>query len=234
MVALVCAAGCAPAWSQQSPTWEEPPTWYGTLALGKALSVEDTRADIQLSGPPVPIRLDGTLFHDGGSVGSLAFGRQGRRDPDKPDEQPLFWRLEGEWWSARLDRERFEAGIVSAPLNDRARAQGLFLNGLIRVAATEKTQWWLGAGLGWAKVNFPLASAYVPGCGCLPQASSNGAALRLKAVAERKMGDSSALFLELSHVNLSGSSSSPSGQWPLTTYSHPGVTSIALGWRVRF
>lgn len=235
-LAVTVAAACLPAWSQSqaNPSWQEPAGWYGTLALGQALSVGDTTANVNLGGAPVNVSLDGTLRYDGGSIGSLAIGRMGRKEPERAGEQPLHWRVEGEWWSARIDRERFDIGIVSAPLDDRLRAQGLFLNGLVQVAATENTRWWLGGGIGRVKVRYPNASSAVPGCNCLDSASSQATALRIKAVAERKVSESSALFLELGYVDLSGSAITGGTGFPQTRYAHPSFGNVSIGWRTRF
>ena len=234
LAAVALAAALSPAWGQASKNWQEAPGWYGSVAIGQALSVEDTQTRVNLGGAPVNVSLDGTIRYDKGNVGSLAVGRQGRSAPQRAGEDPVFWRVEGEWWTSRLERERFEAGILSASLNDRVRAQGLFLNGLIRVAATENTQWWIGTGLGRVKVRQPEASAATPGCGCLGGASSSNTAIRLKALAERKVTESSALFLELSYTDIFGTTRTAAGKLPQTSYSHPAVGALAIGWRTRF
>ena len=235
-MAATLSTAWLPAWSQaQAPAaWQEPVGWYGTVALGQALSAGDTTANVNLGGSPVNVSLDGKLHHDGGSVGSLAIGRMGRKEPERAGDQPLHWRVEGEWWTARVDRERFDIGVVSAALNDRLRAQGVFLNGLVQVAATENTRWWLGGGIGRVKVRQPNASSAVPGCNCLDSASSQATALRLKAVAERKVSESSALFLELGYVDLSGSATTRGAGYPQTRYSHPSIGNVSIGWRTRF
>ena len=70
-MAATLSTAWLPAWSQaQAPAaWQEPVGWYGTVALGQALSVGDTTANVNLGGSPVNVSLDGKLHHDGGSVG---------------------------------------------------------------------------------------------------------------------------------------------------------------------
>lgn len=63
---------------------------------------------------------------------------------------------------------------------------------------------------------------------------SQATALRIKAVAERKLSESSALFLEVSYVDLSGSAITGGTGFPQTRYAHPSFGNVSIGWRTRF
>ena len=64
LAALALAAALSPAWGQATKNWQEAPGWYGSAAIGQALSVEDTQTRVNLGGAPVNVALDGMLRYD--------------------------------------------------------------------------------------------------------------------------------------------------------------------------
>jgi len=224
----VSVAGIVPVASAAT----EDPAWYLTIAGGVKASARDTDSTVNLGQAPVQITLEGSMRYNGGQVAALALGKQFHSYPTNADQEPWHWRIEAELWQGRFQRSTFDVGVLHVNLDDFVRASVLFLNGLLRIGATEKTRWWLGAGVGYGKVRLPDASS-VASCTCLSVASGDGAAGHVKLVSELLFSERTAGFLELGYVSLP--TTSTIGALNSRT-SHEGLRSstIALGLRIRF
>ncbi len=203
--------------------------WYGTGALARSVSVSGGGPEVSLGGG---VQVAGSTDHGTARAGALAIGHEWRRLRD--GEAPRHVRLEGEWWSARLPRESVRLGTTTAHAGDAVRAQALFVNGLVRLATTEHSRWWAGAGLGWASVRVPDGSALFPAfasCGCLRAESGSGLAWRLKLQGERAVSEHAAVFAELAYTRLP---TAGGGSAPAASYGGWGVTTVGVGVRLRF
>lgn len=226
------ALGGPQAWASAADA-ADAPGWYATLSAGAKLGSGSSDTRVDMSGPPVPISLSGQTQWGHGPVVSVAVGRQMRSEGNDAADDKQLLRLEGEWWHGRVQRQSVRVAALNANTSDSMTANALFLNGLVRVASTENTRWWVGAGVGIARAELPDASSIAASCGCLGAASGNGAAFRLKAQAERWLSESTAVFAELGYVRLPGISTSGSG-FPQTHYDGVGVTHLSVGLRTRF
>lgn len=207
--------------------------WYGTVAGGVKLNQGSSTTQVEEGVLGVPVLLSGRTQWGHGPTFSASLGRQFRMEGADRSEDARLWRLEGEYWGGRLERKSFKVAALNARLGDRLRADALFLNGLVRVASTEHSRWWLGAGIGYADVRLPDASGGPLNCACLGAAGGSGTAYRFKAQAERLLSDQSAVFLELGYVKLPSVASTATG-FPKTRYDGLGVTHLSVGWRQRF
>lgn len=201
--------------------------WYGTATLERSLSISDSGPKVNMGGG---VNISGDTSYGASPAFALSLGKEFRRE--RQNEEPLHYRLEGEFWSGRLARESMKLGLLSAKLSDDVTARALFLGGSVRWAKTENTRWWLGGAVGIAKVTVPDATAAFSGaCGCTRAADGTGLAWRVKMLGERNISDHSAVYLELAHTRLPSVSN---GGLPSTTYGAWGVTSLGVGYRYRF
>lgn len=174
--------------------------WYATVAAGKLLHPRNTGADITLGGI-APIELAGHVEYADGTAVTATVGRQVRWDDDPEEDSEQHWRAEAELWHGRAERDGVDAGILQADLDDKVTATALFINAQYRLAATTHTRWWLGVGLGYARVRMPDASQ-VANCSCLGPAYGTGTAGRIKLSVEYTLSPRTALFLQLGYVAL--------------------------------
>lgn len=201
--------------------------WYATATLERSLSISDSGPKAHMGGV---VNLSGETTYGASPAFALSVGKEFRRE--RQNEEPSYYRLEGELWSARLARESVKIGLLSANTSDDVSARALFLGGAMRLAKTENTRWWLGGAVGIAKVTVPDASALLGGsCNCTRAADGTGMAWRLKMLGERNISEHSAVYLELAHTRLPSISNSG---LPSTTYGAWGVTSVGVGFRHRF
>jgi opacity protein-like surface antigen len=219
-------------WAVQSETIDET-GWYATLEGGTTGSTGSTFTQVTEGNVRIPIKLTGHTAWDRGTLGSVAVGRQMRIKGERGSEDEMLVRVEGEWLHARLKREGFHVAAVNANLSDAMDANALFLNGLVQIASTEKTRWWLGAGIGWAKARLPDAVSATYPCGCLGAAGGTGTAYRVKLQVERLLSEKTALFGELGYVKLP-SQQTIATSFPKTHYDTKGFTHISIGYRIRF
>ncbi|NQV69648.1 MAG: hypothetical protein HQ498_06450 [Pseudohongiella sp.] len=213
----------------------EAPSWYSTLSGGVLLNPRDSDSTVRLGTAPVAFTLDGLMRFNGGQTLAVAIGRQGHTDQNDTTEEPTHWRLEAEYWHGRIERSSFHVGVLHANLNDSVQANALFVNALLRVYATEKSRWWLGAGLGYARVRMP--SAYSPTthtCTCLNSADGNGLAAQVKLIGERLLSDRTALFLQLGYLQVPDSSTSSRTTSSSARHDQLRSGNVAVGIRFRF
>lgn len=228
--------GAAQAQPQGKRSHDGEPAWVLSASAGMAQGRSSVPLTIGLGGL-VPIRLQGAVMTDTGGAQAVSLARQFEGSPSDDGQYRRVWRLELESWKADVRRLGFSAGVASAPLNDSFEARGLFVNGLIRVATTERTRWWAGAGVGRVRLSVPDASATLPGCACLQAGEAEGSAMRLKGRGEwmvRSEADSrTALFVEGAYSRMPAlSTRSSSGA--STTYEAWGLRTVTLGLRTQF
>jgi len=175
--------------------------WYATAAAGALLSPKDRGTYVKLGGGAVPIQLDGDIKYADGTALMLTVGRQFQHGEDTVDKTARRWRVEAELWHGRANRDTVDIGILQEGLDDTVRASALFLNAQYRLAATTRTRWWLGAGVGYARLRVPDASK-VANCSCLGSADGAGQAGRIKLAVEYTLGPRVDAFLQLGYVAL--------------------------------
>lgn len=209
--------------------------WYGQAQVGQGRSGSQD-VDVALGGG---VNLSGQASLGAGTVYSLAVGRQwlgGERD----DDERTPWRLEGEFWSGSAKREQVSLGALTVRPGDTVRASALFLNGAGRVWESEERGkrrftplWraWLGAGVGFARVTVPDASALAP-CNCLASASGSGVAFQVKLQAERQLSENAQLVLQAGRVWLPDATTG--GGLPKTTWGARSVDQLLVGVRFAF
>lgn len=207
--------------------------WYATLEAGVTNQMGSMFTQVTEGNTRIPIKLTGHTAWDRGTVGSVALGRQIRLKGDLGSDDETMVRFEGEWLHARLERKGFHVAAVNANLSDVMHANAVFVNGLMQIARTDKTRWWLGAGVGRAKVRLPDAVSTTYPCGCLGPASGTGAAYRIKIQGERLLSDKTALFGELGYVKLP-SQHTTATSFPKTHYESKGFAHVSIGYRIRF
>lgn len=232
---LLSGAVLALGWAC-SASWAHPADesgWYGTVAAGATLSTPDSGTQVLEGNNRVQIRLAGTTRWGHGQLGTLAVGRQFRWGDNGEPDQGLPLRLELESVHLRLQRQSFHVAASNALIDDRLRADALFVNGLVRIGQTEHTRWWLGAGIGHANVRLPNAISPKNSCACLGPAKGTGLAYRAKLQAEYLLSDHSTVFAELGHVRLS-SLNTTAATPPYTRYDRPSLTHLSAGYRQRF
>lgn len=200
---------------------------YAAISAGAIGFIQGGTPDVTLSGWR-PVSLPGSADYGAGFTANATAGWQFRTGADGD----LNFRIEGEYWYGQFQRNNVQVGRLSLSTNDQLRGQALFLNGLVRFAATESTRWWAGAGLGYASLKIPGLAAQATGCNCLGADTATGLSFRAKIQGEYILSDMTALFLELGYVYLpSGSAVNASSQ---TRYSGVSLPQIGLGLRARF
>ena len=229
-VAFALTLGMMPLLYAATPVTEDP-AWYSTISGGVLLNPRDSDSSVQLSKTPVAITLDGLMRFNGGQVLAATIGKQWHTNEDNTDKEPKHRRLEVEYWQGRVERSSFDAGVLHAILDDSVHANALFVNALQRVFSTEKSRWWLGAGLGYARVRMPGASS-LDTCACLNSAEGNGLAAQVKLIGERLLSERTALFLQVGYLQVPGSST----KTPNSSASHEKLLSgnVLIGFRIRF
>ena len=242
LVAVCCAVlgVCVPHAAQADQAGarhDGEPAWVLSASTGVAMGRAGVPLTIALGGL-VPIRLQGMVMTESGQVQALSLARQFEGSQSDDGEYRRVWRLELEGWKADIRRTGFTAGVASSPLNDAFEARGLFINGLVRVARTERSRWWVGAGVGRVQLSVPDASTTLPGCGCLQAGDTDGRTMRLKARIEWPIGpvnevNRSAVFVEGAYSRMPAfSTGSASGA--STTYEAWGLRTLNLGLKTQF
>lgn len=206
---------------------------YASISAGAGLTAGDLTHQLRLSAGTMPITLSGTTSMDRGRFMSFTIGRQMHDKPGADVPDPKRWRLEAQWWGGSLPRNRFRTGQLTVGLNDDVSVSGLYGHGLARLWRGDASQWWLGAGLGYARVSIPDATAASPGCGCLNGNSANGASLRLISTLERSLSESSSLFGTLMYTTLP-KASTPANALPSVETQIPAALELGIGLRFTF
>lgn len=232
---LLGVLATSPAWASSTPVPvnHDDPAWVLSGSLGLARAPATLPVTVALTTGTVPIRLAGEARLEGGMAGSLSLARQfeGYVSDDGRRRHPM--RLELEGLAARIERPSLVVGVAQAQTRDELRLRGVFLNGLVRLTHSERTHWWIGAGIGRAGTSLPDASTALPGCGCLKAGSGEDWTWRVKARAEWATGERSALFLEAAYSPWP-SVSTGQGSGPATAYEKFGLSNALLGWRLLF
>jgi hypothetical protein len=188
--------------------------------------------------------LEGTSRYHGEYAFDIAVGHEflldncDDKDAEKPGEKlvkrevskPKHLRLELELFDGCVRRKSIDIGDIHASMNDCIDVQALFVNALYRVASSEHTRLWLGAGAGYAHTRYADAS-YLASCDCFSAATSDGLAFRLKMQAERTISKSSALFAELGYMHLPATKTAALLS---TDYGSLSLTTVGVGLRTRF
>lgn len=229
--ALIAVNGAAHA--QASSPVIEPEITYGTLSGGLVMRVGTLSHQISLSGGAVPIRVDGVATLNRGTNYTLALGRQWHEAITREDPEPRHWRLEGEWWSASVPREKFQSRLLQVALNDEMTITGLYANALVRVNASQDFRWWAGAGIGHARVRLPDANSLSAGCGCLGSSSASGASIRLKTLVEHPVSEKVGVYGEAVYTRLPQISAS-GNTYPQSSIQVPSPLSVNVGLKARF
>ena len=229
---------------------------YLQLAGGAALS---SSADVTV-GLGANVRLPGHAQYDKGGLWSVTLGRQFLRDeteeakqkrlqagkPTDPKEferQPM--RLELELMSASVTRNTIAVAAETVHPRDKIQPSAVFVNAAIPIGQSDELYtpedtkrlpeplWrtWLGAGLGYAHLSYPSASA-LSGCNCLRAASGSGLAFQVKLQAERQVGENTYLFAQLGRVWLPGITTTQGAQQ--TEYGRWGINNLMVGVRWAF
>jgi hypothetical protein len=232
---LVGALGTSIAWASATPVAvnHDDPAWVLSGSLGLARAPATLPVTVALSTGAIPITLAGEARLEGGTAWSLSLARQfeGHVFDEGRRRHPM--RLELEGLSATIERPSLGIGVAQVQPRDELQLRGVFLNGLVRVANSERTHWWIGAGIGRAGTSVPDASSALPGCGCLKAGSGDDWTWRVKARGEWATGDRTALFLEAAYSPWPAVST---GQvtGPTTSYGKFGLKNLLLGWRMLF
>lgn len=226
---------------------------YLQLAGGAALS---SSADIDVGLGSI-VKLPGSARYDRGSLWGVTLGRQFLREEDEQEKQkraqaskaagekpqePQPMRVELEFWNAAVKRNTITLAAETVHPNDKIKPRVLFVNLAVPIAESDEQYppedpkrkpeplWrtWLGAGIGYASLSYPSASA-ISGCNCLREASGNGLAYQLKLQAERQIGENTYLFGQIGRVWLP--SVSVAQGTIRTEYGRWGVNNLAIGVR---
>ncbi len=199
---------------------------YFTASVAAVLSAHG--GDLTVS-PGGGVRIPGTQALGRGRDLALAVGREFRHE--REGDEPLHTRLELQLRDLAIDRNGASLGVLQPRFSDRLQARALFVDGLVRIARTENTRWWAGAGIGVARVEVPGALGATPGCSCLNPATGSGLAWQVRLLGERPVSADGAVFGEAGYVRLPAGASSG---LPSTGYGRVGAFQLGAGWRSRF
>ena len=229
---------------------------YVQLAGGMALS---SSANVNI-GLGSGVQLPGQAYYDRGNLWNITLGRQFLREedeeqkqkrlqagattnPQQDERQPM--RIELELWNASVKRNTIAVAAQIVRPNDNIKPTALFVNAAIPIAQSDELYtpedpkrlpeplWrtWLGAGVGFAKLSYPGASA-ISGCNCLREASGNGLTFQVKLQAERQVNENTYLFAQLGRVWLPAVNTTQGAQH--TEYGRWGINNLAIGVRWAF
>lgn len=211
----------------------EAPAPYLTLSGGLVHMSSTMSHQLNLSTGSMPLIVDGSTTLGRGMAATLSIGRQWHSEKDPDASDPRHWRVELEGTSGRVQRELFQSRQLKVPLSDDLSFSSAHLNGLTRLWANENHRWWIGAGIGYAWVQVPDASASVPGCGCLASSEGDGFSWRVKTLFERRMSESTTGYVEAVYTrlpNLRSTSNTP----PSMSSSLPSPYGLNIGIKVGF
>lgn len=245
----------ATAWAQEDKkNRDEREFTYLQLAGGAAMS---SSAGVNV-GLGAGVKLPGQASYDSGSLWGVTLGYQFLREQeDKPQqaqdpktqgekkEEPKPMRVELELWNVAVTRHTIQLAAETVHPNDKIKPRAVMLNVAIPIAESEEKYqpedpkrkpeplWrtWLGAGLGYAKLTYPSASA-ISGCNCLREASGSGLAYQVKLQAERQIGENTYLFAQLGRLWLPSVSTGFGIQ--NTEYGRWRINNLAIGVRFAF
>ena len=181
----------------------------------------------KFSGPQISlgggVRANGSTDLKTGYGYTFGLGKQWKTEDD--NRELTFHRAEVEFVSTSVARK-------SVTIAERVSATGdvqsniLFLNYLRRVSESEHYRYWVGAGIGLARVKIPDGPVLTADCNCPKGGSESGAAFQIKAVTQRSIKDNLILNGYLAYRNLPGMTS---GSTPGTEYKRFSQVSIGLG-----
>lgn len=230
---IAAALACAASMSAIANTALDAEANYASISAGIALRTSDLNHQLRLATGANPIILAGRTETDGQPHINLTLGRQWHAEPTAEDPEPRRWRLEAQWSMTQLQRNRFQTGQLNVGLNDKIDISGLYANALTRIWRGEKSQWWVGAGIGYARVSLPNASGTSPGCGCLDAATGNGASWRVITSIERALSESTSIYGAATATRLPNVRSGSSAL-PIVETKIPTVGEIGIGLRFTF
>lgn len=224
---------------------------YLQLAGGVAMS-SSVSVNVGLGNA---VSLPGNASYDRGNLWGLTVGRQFLRKEDEKKEaqasqadqpkEPQPLRVELEYWSASTTRNTIRVAADTVHPMDKVKPTAVMLNMAMPIAESEELYkaedpkrkpeplWrtWLGAGLGYAQLSYPSASA-LSGCNCLREANGNGLAFQIKLQAERQVGENTYLFGQIGRVWLPAVTTTQGAQQ--TEYERWGVNQLMVGLRWAF
>jgi hypothetical protein len=134
--------------------------WYISGAVSASF-IQGGAPAVTLAGVRPVFLYGSTDYGHGLSLGIIA-----GREVVRGDEDKKHYRIEGEYWLSQLQRKNVNVGRIFVTSNDAINAQALFINGLIRLGATEHARLWAGIGLGFAGVKTPATNTS-DACACL-------------------------------------------------------------------
>lgn len=207
--------------------FNEKSYWYSSATVYATVFVQGGGPDVTLRGLR-PIALRGNSEFGPGLAAGFSIGREMVAGL----ESNIHYRIEGEYWISQVNRSKITVGRITSTASDDILAQAGFLNALVRIGTTERTRWWVGAGIGLAGLSIPAAKVQFNGCNCLGSDRALGLSFRLKAQGEYILTNATSLFAEIGYVYL------PSGAVINTTtetrYGNISVPQVGLGMRFKF
>lgn len=255
-VAALLAASALGAFAADDK--ERDPREFNYLQLGGGMGLSSS-ANVNI-GLGSGVQLPGTASYDKGTLWNVTLGRQFLRDENEQDKQKRLqagkpadpkeierqpMRVEIELWSASVTRNTIAVAAEIVHPQDKIKPSALFVNVAVPIGQSEELYtpedpkrlpeplWrtWLGAGLGYANLSYPSASA-ISGCNCLREASGNGLAYQLKLQFERQVNENTYLFAQLGRVWLPGITTAQGTQQ--TEYGRWGINNLMVGVRWAF
>ena len=235
---------------------ERDPREFNYLQLSAGVGMSSS-ADVNV-GLGSGVQLPGSASYSKATLGSIILGRQFLRDeneeakqkrlqagapvdPKQDDRQPM--RLELELFNALVTRDTINVATATLHPHDSVKPRAVLVNLAIPIGQSDERYtsedpkrqteplWriWAGAGLGYADVRYPSASA-ISGCNCLREASGNGLAFQLKLQAERQVGENTFLFAQVGRVWLPAVTTTQGAQQ--TEYGRWGINNLMVGVRL--
>jgi len=200
LVSLVMAANAA-AQSTPDPQEHEPFNYFA-LHLGK----HDVQAWPALVSLGNGIEFDGQVLLDD----KLAFGLQVGREYEK-------YRYDIEYQRGAYKASNISLNALSQAVSGSGHYQALTLNAYRMKDFSERTNGYIGAGIGYGAAQLPQMG-FSAGCQCFPEADSSGFVWQARIGIERLIGEHSRLGLQYSRIfDMPGPSSgraAPSVQYP--------------------
>ncbi len=199
---------------------------YVSLFASGVMSGKFAGPDIALGGS---VALTGHSNYGRGNGLGLTLGREFVYKDDK--DETKHKRLSLEFWNGTVQQKNASIGLVNFLMDQKLSAQALLINGSLRVAASEQSSVWMGAGLGIGSLSHPDLINSVPGCKCLGPLKASGSVWKLQAQLERKISTDSVLSLQWAYLHL------PSGQLagvPVTVYGAGGLNKLSVGYQSYF
>lgn len=229
-VLRICFIGCilgsgALAIAEDSNTQSNFNT-YAAIQLTDIANAKSNGVKVGMGGPVV---VKGSLEMAQGVGVGFVLGREFQPQDANESSQPK--RLELEYWSGSLKESRLVVGAVNLLPNSQNSANAVLLSGWMRVNHSESNAVWIGAGVGQGSVKYPNLTTSIPGCKCMGDLKTTGAAWKLQMSFEHSLSLKDAVYLKVAYLNL------PGGQitgTPSTQYGSSGLVNLSGGFKRNF